>query len=126
MTIADTELGTFFTRSPGWHWPPCDVTMRPFHRIRTGKGNSAGKHFVKRDAQGVKITTGIDRPIRSPSLFGRHVGQRSGDEFGRFGRLSLAWKAGSDSESREPDLSSCGVNQDIGRLHVFVDQLSLV
>ena len=43
-----------------------------------------------------------------------------------FGRLALTWKARSGPRTHEPSLTRRGINENICRLHVLVDQLPLV
>ena len=102
------------------------MAVHPFHRIGSREGKPTGQHFVKRDAEGVKVAPRIDRAIHSSGLFRRHVGECSGDELGRFGPLVLTRKARSDTKAHEPDLAGRRVNENIGRLDVFVDQTPLV
>jgi hypothetical protein len=70
--------------------------------------------------------SGIDRAIHSSGLLGRHVGERSGDELGWFGRLALALKARSDAKTRQPGLSGGGIDDEIGRLEILVDETTLM
>ena len=86
----------------GRHRLPGDVAVHPLHRIGRGEGQTAGEHLVKRDAERVEIAAGIDRAVHPPGLFGRHVGERSGDDLGRLGRLALARQARGDAEACEP------------------------
>ena len=72
---------------------PCDVAMNPFHGIGSREGQTPGQHFVKRDAEGVKVASRINGTIHSSGLLGRHIGKCSGDELGRFGSLVLARKS---------------------------------
>ena len=69
MMIWETEPG----HSPPARWghrPPRDVAVHPFHRIGRREGEAAGQHLVQRDAQGVEVAAGIDRPVHAPGLFG--------------------------------------------------------
>jgi len=59
-------------------------------------------------------------------LFGGHIGERAGDEFGRLGRLPFARQTRGDAEPGEPRLPVSAVHQDIGRLDVLVDEAALV
>src|SRR5208283_1968825 len=86
----------------------------------------AREHLVEGDAQGVKITPRIDRPIHSTRLFGRHVGKCSGNHLRRFWGLAFARKTRSNTESGKPDRAGSGVHQNIGRLYILVDKTSLV
>ena len=63
-------------------------------------GRAPGEHLVERDAERVEIAAGIDRAVHAPGLFGRHVGERAGDDLGRLGRLALARQARGDAEAR--------------------------
>src|SRR6202041_3347478 len=103
-----------------------DMGVHQFHRIGPREWKSAGDHLVKRHPERIKVAPRIDRAIHSPGLFGGHVGECSGYELGRFGRLALARKARSNPEAHEPSLTRRGINENICRLHVLVDQLLLV
>jgi hypothetical protein len=61
------------------------VAVHPFHRIGSRERKPTGQHFVKRDAEGVKVAPRIDGAIHSSGLFWRHVRECSGDELRRFG-----------------------------------------
>src|SRR5580704_2467573 len=74
----------------------------------------------------IEIAPRIDRAIHSPRLFGSHVGECSGDELGGIERLALTRKARSDTKAREPSLTRRGINENIWRLYVLVDQPLLV
>jgi len=67
-----------------------DVAMNPFHRIGRAERQASGQHLVERDAEGVEVAAGIDRAVHPPRLLGRHIGERPGDDLGRFGGLPLA------------------------------------
>jgi len=60
------------------------------------------QHFVQSDSKWVEIAPGIDRTVHSSRLLGRHVSERSCDELGRIGRLTLAGKAPRNAEAGEP------------------------
>src|SRR6185295_7699357 len=47
-------------------------------------------------------------------------------ELGRFGRVALAVEAGRESEAGEPGLPGRGIDDDIGRFDVFVDDAPAV
>src|SRR5208282_6386428 len=53
-------------------------------------------------------------------------GERAGNGFGRLERLSFAWEARGNAETREPHLATRAVHQDIGRFDVLVDEAALV
>jgi hypothetical protein len=101
----------------------CDVTMHEFHRIGCCEGKRTGQHFVKRDSERIEIASRINGAIHSPGLFERHVSKCSSDELRRFGRLALARKARSDTETHKSDLTCHGIHQNIGRLHILMNQL---
>jgi hypothetical protein len=73
--------------------PARDVAVDQFHRVRSGKRQDPGEHSVEGDAERVEVAAGIDRPVHSPCLLGRHVGERSGDRLGRMRRLAFARQA---------------------------------
>src|SRR6202040_4096724 len=105
---------------------PCNVAVNPFHRIGSREGKTASQHFVKRDTQGVEIAPGIDGTIHSSGLLGCHIGECSGDELGRLGRLALAWKPRSDTKAHQPALAGNGVCENVGRLDILVDDAALM
>src|SRR3981081_3765775 len=72
------------------------------------------------------MATRIDRTIHSSSLFGRHVGECSGEDFRRFGRLPLAWQPGCDTEAQQPHVAGGSVYESVGGLDVLVDETVLV
>ena len=78
------------------------MAVHPFHRIGRREGQNAREHLVQRDAEGVEIAAGVDRAVHPPGLFGCHVGKRTGDDFGRLGRLPLAGQARGDAEPGQP------------------------
>src|SRR6202044_2377990 len=55
-----------------------------------------------------------------------HVGKCSRDELGRLRRLALTRKARSYPRTHEPRLTRPGINKNIRRLHIFVNQPLLV
>jgi hypothetical protein len=105
---------------------PGDVAVHPLHRIRRAKRQRACKHLVKRAPQCIEIAPGVDRPVHSSGLLGRHIGERPGDELGSFGRLTLARKPRRDTEAGQPDPVGCDVDDHIGRLDVLMDETALV
>ena len=100
--------------------------MNPRHRIGGGEGQNAGEYLVEGDSQCVEIAAGIDRTIHAARLFGRHVGERSGDHLGRLGDLMLARKARCDAKAGQPDLAGREIGEDIGRLDILVDEATLM
>ncbi len=64
----------------GRHGLSGNVGVHPFHRIGSRERKTAGQHFVKSDAKRVEVAPGINGAIHSSGLFGRHVGECSGDE----------------------------------------------
>ena len=86
----------------------------------------AGEHPIERDAERIEVAAEVDRAIHSPGLFGRHIGERAGDNLGRLGRLTLARQTRGDAEPGEPRPSVGAVDQDVGRLDVLVDEAALV
>src|SRR6185437_4746332 len=102
-----------------------NVRVHPFHRVRGGEWKTPVQHFVKGHSKRVKIAPRIDRTVHSSRLLGRHVGERSCDEIGRFGRLALASKFGRNPESGEPRVASV-VNEDIRRLDILMYEALLM
>ena len=100
--------------------------MDPLHGIGGRERQHPREHLVERDAAGVEIAPGIDRPVHAAGLLGRHVGQCSRDHLGRLGGLALARQAGRDAEAGQPDRAGRGVDEDVGRLDIFVDETPLV
>ena len=109
-----------------WHRRPCDLAMHPFERVGSRERQGTCQHLVKRDAEGIKVATRVDRAVHPPGLFRSHVSQCSGDELGRFGSLVLAAKARSNPKTENPDVTRRGVHQNIGRLYILVNQLLFV
>ena len=103
-----------------------DVAVDPFHRIGRAERQAAGEHLIERDAERIEVAAGVDRAVHPPGLFGRHVGQRAGDDLRRLGRLTLARQTRGDAEPGKPRPSVRAVHQDIGRLDVLVDEAALV
>jgi len=64
----------------GWR---ANMAMDPLHRIGCGERQRARKHLVQRDAQRVEIAAAIHRTIHAAGLFGRHIGERAGNNFRR-------------------------------------------
>ena len=87
MMIAETAPGRSFTPLGGRDRPPRDVAVHPLHRIGRGERQWAREHLVEGDAERVEIAAGVDRPVHPSGLFGRHVGERAGDDLRRLGRL---------------------------------------
>ena len=126
MMISETAPGTSFSRSAGGTGSPRDVAVHPFHRIGCRERQRAGEHLVKRDAQCIEIASGVDRPVHSSGLLGRHVGERAGDGFGRFGGLALARESRRDAETRESDVSGHPIHDDVAWLDVLVHKPALM
>src|SRR6516164_3648041 len=61
-----------------------------------------------------------------PGLLGCHVSKCSGHKLGRFGSPAFAGKSRSDTKAHEPALAGDGVDQNIGRLDVLVDNAALM
>jgi len=100
--------------------------VNPLHGIGGGEWQAAGQHFIQRDAERIQIAAAINRTIHSSRLFGRHVGQCSGENLGRFGRLPIAWQPRCDTEAHQPHFPGCSVHESVGGLDVLVDETALV
>ena len=96
-----------------------NVAVDPLQGVGGGKRQRARKHLVQGDAQRVEIAAGIDRAIHAAGLFGRHVGERAGNDLRRRGRLALARQSGRNSEAGEPYVAGV-VDQHIRRLDVLM------
>ena len=105
MMMPRDGAGTVVQPLAGRHRLPRDVAVDPFHRIGRGEWQRAREHLVERDAERVEVAAGIDRAVHPSGLFGRHVGERAGDDLGRLGRLALARKPRGDAEPGQPDLA---------------------
>src|SRR3984957_13998507 len=103
-----------------------NVAMHPFHRIGCGEGQFARQHLVEGHAQSVEIAAEIDRPIHPTRLFGGHVGECPGDHLRRRRGLALTWQTRGDAKAYEPDLAGDGVDQNIRRTDVLMDEAALV
>src|SRR5258706_1389538 len=66
-----------------------NMAVHPLHGVGRGERQRAREHLVERDAERVEVAAGIDRTIHPSGLFGRHVGECTGDSLWRLGRLSL-------------------------------------
>ena len=124
--ICEIGAGDLLQPLAGRHRLSGDMAVDPLHGIGRGERQCAREHLVERDAERVEVAAGIDRAVHPPGLFGRHIGERAGDDLGRLGRLPLARQTRGDAEAGEPDLSARAVHQDIGRLDVLVDEPGLV
>ena len=109
----------------GCGWLFRDVTVHPFHRVGGREWKTPGQHFVKRHSKRVKVAPRIDRTVHSSRLLGCHVGERSRDELGRFGRLALARKSGRNPKSGEPRVAGV-VDEDIRRLDILMYEALLM
>ena len=126
MTISEMTAGTLSSRSAGAIGFLRDMAVDPFHRIGRAERQTPGEHLIERDAERIEVAARVDRAVHSPGLFGRHIGERAGDDLGRLGRLTLARQTRGDAEPGEPRPSVRAVHQDIGRLDVLVDEAALV
>ena len=99
-----------------------DMAVDQLHGIGRREGRRAREHFIEGGAQGVEVAAGIDRPVHSPGLFRRHIGERAGDHLRRLGALLLARQAGGDSETGEADAVPVLTHQNVGRLDIFMDE----
>jgi len=83
---------------------PRDVAVHPFHRVGSAERQNSGEHSIERDAERIEVAAGIDPSVHPPGLLGGHIGQRAGDDLGRFGRLPLARQ----TRGEDPDVQiSC-------------------
>src|SRR6185295_7921167 len=103
-----------------------DVTVHPLNRFGGGEWQHPRQHLVERHPERVEVTAAVDRTVHASRLFGSHIGQRARDRLGRLRRLSLARKSRGNPEAGQPRLTSCGVDQDVRGLDVFVDDPSSV
>ena len=60
-----------------------DMAVDPLHGIGRGERQRAREHLIERDAERIEVAARIDRAVHPSGLFGRHVGERAGDGFGR-------------------------------------------
>jgi hypothetical protein len=122
----DSRERTRDARDPlaGRHRLPRDMAVHPPHRIGGGEGELPRQHFVKGDAQSIKIAAGVHRTVHPAGLFRRHVGKRPGDHLRRRRGLMLARQPRGNAEPRQPHAAACRVHQDVCRLDVLVDEAS--
>src|SRR5262249_19157755 len=99
-----------------------DVTMHPFDRIARLEGAATGEHLIKDDTERVEVAATVERPIRSPGLLGREVGQRSLDEPRGTRARNSTGQARRDSEACNPHLPGLGVHEDVLGLQILVDE----
>ncbi len=96
-----------------------NVAVDPLQWGGGGKRQPACKHLVQRDAQRVEIAARISRAIHAAGLLGRHIGERAGNNLGRYGRLALLRQLGRNPESGEPYVAGV-VDEHIRRLDVLM------
>ena len=70
MMIAETGAGHIRSAARWAARLPRDVAVHPFHRIGCRERQTAGQHFVKRDAERIQIAAGIDRRFIRPVCSG--------------------------------------------------------
>ena len=102
------------------------MTVDPLRWIRRSERQGADEHLIEDDAERIKVTARVDRAIHPPGLFGRHIGERAGDGFGRRERPSFAWQPRCDAKAGEPHRAIGAVHQDIAGFLVLVDEADLV
>src|ERR1700733_6149047 len=105
----------------GWHWLPGNVAVHPLQRIGSGERELTGEHLVKRDAEGVKISSGIDRAIHSPGLLGRHVCESAGYDLGSCRRLTFAGKPRGETKAHQPTTAKDRGDHNIRWSNILVD-----
>ena len=105
---------------------PGDMAVDPLHRISGRERQHPREHLVEGNAQRIEIAAGVDRAVHSPGLFRCHVGERSGDHFGRLWSSMLSRQTRSNAEPGEPCALASRVHQDIRWLDVLVDDASLM
>src|SRR3984957_17650265 len=109
----------------GWRRLSRDVAVDPLQRVGGFKRQRSGKHLVQGDAQRVEIASRTNRAIHAAGLFGRHVGEGTGDDLRRCGGLTLLRKLRSDPEAGEPYIPSV-VDQHVLRFDVLMYKTALV
>ncbi|MCY1378974.1 hypothetical protein D9M69_666530 [compost metagenome] len=102
------------------------MAVHPFHRVDRRKRQRPGEHLVEHDAERIEVAARIDGTIHPTGLFGRHVGERTGNGFGRLGRLVLARQPRGDAEAGEPRPAVRAVHEDMGGLEVLMDEATLM
>ena len=119
-----SEIGAGICRQPldGRHRLPGDVAVDPLHGIGRREWQCPREHLVEHDPERIEVAAGVDRPVHASGLFGRHVGERAGDEFGRCRRLPFARETRGEAEPGEPDLSVRAVHQEMGGLQILVHE----
>src|ERR1700739_1002876 len=100
----------------GRHRLSGNMAMYPFHRIGRGEGKTPGQHLVERNAQRVKVASGIYGTNHSSRLLGCHIREGPGDKLWSFSSLALVWKPRSEAKAPEPALPCDGVNENIAGL----------
>ena len=103
-----------------------DVAVHPLHRLARAERQAAGEHAVERHPHRIEVAARIDRAVHSAGLLGRHVGQRAGDHLGRVGGRLFARQARGQAETGQPHGPAVGIDQDMGRLDVLVDEPAAV
>src|SRR6202166_1563890 len=102
------------------------MAVDPLRWVRRSEWQCADEHLIEDDAERIEVTARIDRAIHPPGLFGRHIGERAGDGFGRRERLSFARQPRRDAEAAEPRRTIGAVHQYIAGFLVLVDEAGLV
>ncbi len=102
------------------------MAMHQLDRVERGERQRPRDHLVERDAQGIQVAARVNRPVHAAGLFGRHVGQRAGDDLQGQGRRPFARKARGDPEAGQPGPAGPGVDQEVLGLDVLVDDAPFV
>ena len=120
------SFGDRFQPLAGRRRPPRDMAVDPFHGIGGREGQGPCEHLIKGDAERIEVAAGIDRAVHPAGLFGRHIGQRAGNGFGRLERLAFARQSRGDAKAGEANVPVGAVHQYMGRLEILVNETALV
>ncbi len=102
------------------------VGVHPAQGVTGLKGQVAGEHLVERNPQGVKIRAVINGAAHAPGLFGRHVGQGAFELFGGAEMGGFEVELGGNAKVDDRGTQGLGINNDIVRVEVFMNNVGLV
>jgi hypothetical protein len=105
---------------------PREVAVQEIHGVRRRERRGAGQHLVERDAERVEVAAPIERPVHPPGLLRRDIGERPLQRFGARELLGLLREPRGDAEAEEPDTPRPGVDQQVLRPDVLVDDVAPV
>jgi hypothetical protein len=97
--------------------------VHPTHGIRRGERQRAGQELEASDAQGVVVSTVVEVAIHPSGLLGRHIRERALLRARVVDVLMLVRALDRGVEVDQLHLARAGIDQDISRLDVLVDDV---